>query len=52
MAAKKFPKKSKSLKQKFDDAYVEMRGKAAKDREARSTCKECGCSGGSCKCGK
>lgn len=50
--AKKVIKKGKSLKQKFDAAYVEMRGKAAKDRESRSSCKECGCSGGSCQCGK
>jgi hypothetical protein len=52
MAAKKITKNSKSLKQKFDEAYVEMRGKSAKDRESRSACKDCGCSGGKCKCGK
>lgn len=37
------------LKQKLDKAYVEMKGRAAKERESRSNC-PCGCEG-QCKCG-
>lgn len=45
-------KKSESLKQKFDKAYVEMRGKAQQDRQKRKACPDCGMKNCDCGCGK
>jgi hypothetical protein len=48
--AKKAKKAKEGLKQKFEKAYGEMRGKAAKERQSRSKCPY-GCKG-DCQCGK
>ena len=50
MAKKK--KAPMGLREKFDKAYVEMKGKAAKDRAARGGCPSCGGKNCDCGCGK
>lgn len=45
-------KSKKSLKEKFDKAYGEMREKNAKERAARGKCSSCGKTKCDCGCGK
>lgn len=48
--AKKKKAAPKPLKEKFDEAYVKMRGEASKERESKANC-PCGCKG-KCVCGR